>query len=106
MAEYRVEITICEPDEAVAIALLEALERDCRDAGPVMVDHRAAAAFEYVLGTDARNAVEACAHLGDRFARAMRVVGLSPDAIVGVHGQAVPAADLDDLAPADPLQPV
>jgi hypothetical protein len=105
MAEYRVEITISEHDEAVALSVLEALERSCPENGPIMVEHVDASTFEYVLATDAGNAIAACSELGARFAQALALTGLDQAAIVGLHGDAVAANDLDEFSPRD-LEPV
>jgi hypothetical protein len=102
MAEYRVEITIRESSEAVGFSVLQALERDCPETGPIMVIH--GDALEYVLGTDAANAVEACAQLSDRFTQVLTTIGLDQLTIVGLHGDAVPQDELDEFRAAG-LQP-
>jgi hypothetical protein len=105
MAEYRVEITIREDDEKVALALLATLERRCPTTGPIMVQHVGAGTLEYVLATDASNAIEACSELGEQFVQALGVIGLDRLAIVALHGDAVPADELDEFAERD-LHPV
>jgi hypothetical protein len=104
MAEYRVSITISEQDETCALPLLESLESHCRETGPIMVRHVDVGTFEYVLGIDANNALEACSDLGGRFVRAAELAGLENVTIVGLDGHAVPADEVDEFAAHD-LEP-
>jgi hypothetical protein len=97
MAEYRVEITIRETEEAVGFSLLSVLERSCPDAGTIMVQNTDQGTLEYVLATDAANAVEACAHIGRRFGQALASMGLDGAVIVSLHGDAVPANELAEF---------